>query len=280
MMTRLVNLANKNKILGIAIRFFVCCTMKLINFWYEISGFLRCRGLLGGQYRDIRDMKGKYEGKRCFVLCTGPSLTIEDLEKLQGEYTFGMNSICLLADRTKFRPTFYGCNDLVVYRKLESDIGRFCNGYTEVFVSDRIKRHCKIPKAWHIYSLNVAYHAYDRWFKHNYWCKFSNNCYKNLYDMHSVTHSMIQLAVYMGFKEIYLLGADCSFQKGKKNHFQDYGVTDTKIETARDRNIAGYEEVKKQMDKYGFKVYNATRGGSLEVFKRVELDELLLKGNI
>ena len=79
----------------------------------------------------------------------------------------------------------------------------------------------------------------------------------------------------MGFKEIYLLGADCNFPKGKQIHFQDYGVPDTTIDTARERNIAGYKEVKKQMNQYGFTVFNATRGGALEVFERVNLDDLL-----
>lgn len=275
MMTKLVNLARKNKLCEIVIKAFVCIMMAIINAWDELTGFLRCHGLLGNQYSDIKALKGKYEGKRCFVICTGPSLTTEDLEKIQDEYTFGMNSICLLANKTSFRPTFYGCNDLGVYKKLKSDIEQYCANQIEVFVSDRIKRHGDIKKGWHVFPENVAYHTYDRWFKQDFWCKFSGDCYRTVYGMHSITHSLIQIAVYMGFKEIYLLGADCNFPKGKQIHFQDYGVPDTTIDTARERNIAGYEEVKKQMDKYGFKVFNATRGGALEIFERVNLDDLL-----
>ena len=275
MMTKLANLARKNKIYEVVIKAFIWIIMYAINVWDELTGFLRCKGLLRNQYIDIKALKGKYEGKRCFIICTGPSLTIKDLEKIQGEYTFGMNSICLLADKTTFRPTFYGCNDLGVYKKLKSDIEQYCGNQIEVFVSDRIKRHGEIKREWHVFPENVAYHTYDRWFKQDFWCKFSGDCYRTVYGMHSITHSLIQLAVYMGFKKIYLLGADCSFPKGQQIHFQDYGVPDTTIDTARERNIAGYEEVKKQMNKYGFKVFNATRGGSLEVFERVNLDDLL-----
>ncbi len=275
MMTKLVNLAQKNKVFEIIIKFSVWIAMAVINLWDEFSGFLRCHGLMGKQYEDLKNLNGKYHGERCFIICTGPSLTIDDLEKIQDEYTFGMNSICLLANETIFRPKFYGCNDLGVYRKLKSDIEKYCGVKTKLFASDRIKRHGNIKNNWHVFPENVAYHTYDRWFKQDFWCKFSGNCYKTVYGMHSITHSLIQIAAYMGFKEIYLLGADCNFPKGQKIHFQDYGVHDTTIDTARERNIAGYEEVKKQMDKYGFKVFNATRGGALEVFDRVNLDDLL-----
>lgn len=274
MMVKLVNLSQKNKMLGISIKAFVWVLMHIINLWYEILGFLRCYGLPSRRYKDILIQKNKYAGKRCFIICTGPSLTIDDLEKIKDEYTFGMNAICLLAEKTKFRPTFYGCNDLDVYSKFKNEIRSYCSDCTEVFVSDRIKRNDDINKDWHVFPLNVAYHTYDRWFKQKFWCKFSGNCYRVVYDMYSITHSLIQLAAYMGFKDIYLLGADCSFSKNQKMHFQDYGVLDATIDTARNRNIAGYEEVKNQMGKYGFSVYNATRGGELEVFKRVSLEEL------
>lgn len=275
MMTKLVNLARKNKVFEIIIKAGIWLIMACINIWDETTGFLRCHGLLGKQYEDLLKLKGKYHGKRCFIICTGPSLATNDLEKLKNEYTFGMNSICLLADKTSFRPTFYGCNDLGVYQKLKTDIENYCSDTIEVFVSDRIKRNVQIKEWWHVFPENVAYHTYDRWFTQNFWCKFSGDCYRIVYGMHSITHSLIQIAAYMGFTEIYLLGADCSFPKGGKIHFKDYGVPDTTIDTARDRNIAGYEEVKKQMDKYGFKVFNATRGGALEVFERVDLDKII-----
>lgn len=276
MMTKLVLLSKKNFVLNILVKAFVFCSMVIINGWYEVTGVLRTSKVFGQKYRDIFEIRNKYKGQRCFIICTGPSLRVSDLEMLKDEYTFGMNSICLLSEKTDFRPTFYGCNDLGVFKKLKDDIESYCEEKTEVFVSDRIKRNCKIKKEWHVFPENVAYHTYDRWFKEDFWCKFSNDCYRVVYGMHSITHSLIQIAAYMGFEEIYLLGADCSFPKNQKIHFQDYGVPDTTIDTARERNVAGYEEVKRQMMKYGFKVFNATRGGALEVFERVDLENVLI----
>ena len=80
----------------------------------------------------------------------------------------------------------------------------------------------------------------------------------------------------MGFKEIYLIGADCNYSDNKsKHHFIDYGHYDSTYKSAGTRMIYAYKVAKKYADKNNIKIYNATRGGMLEVFPRVNLDELL-----
>lgn len=58
MMTKLVDLARKNKLFEIVIKAFVWIMMAIINAWYEFTGFLRCHGVLGNQYSDIKALKG------------------------------------------------------------------------------------------------------------------------------------------------------------------------------------------------------------------------------
>ena len=82
MMTKLVDLARKNKLFEIVIKAFVWIMMAIINAWYEFTGFLRCHGVLGNQYSDIKALKGKYDGKRCFIICTGPSIAVIKLKYL------------------------------------------------------------------------------------------------------------------------------------------------------------------------------------------------------
>lgn len=43
---------------------------------------------------NIKALKNKYLGQRCFIVCTGPSLKIEDLEKIRnhGDITFSCNN--------------------------------------------------------------------------------------------------------------------------------------------------------------------------------------------
>ena len=67
---------------------------------------------------------------------------------------------------------------------------------------------------------------------------------------------------------------DCSFI-GKKLHFVEYDVEDPNIVSAQEKNIAGYLAAKRYAEQHGIKIYNATRGGELEVFERVKLEQIV-----
>ena len=105
----------------------------------------------------------------------------------------------------------------------------------------------------------------------------------------TVSLTCLQLAVYMGFSRIYLLGVDHNFakmfdkngnlieDKTIKNHFTDDYDSDIidqgfKVDAATE----AYMDVERLSRKLGtFKVYNATRGGKLEAFERVDFDEII-----
>ena len=95
----------------------------------------------------------------------------------------------------------------------------------------------------------------------------------------------------MGFKEIYLIGVDFSYNisnkkndstyvyEGEKNYFipnylKKGEVADTPNIKA---NLFGFEAARKAIEYEGRIIKNATRGGNLEVFERVDLDKLLNK---
>ena len=99
----------------------------------------------------------------------------------------------------------------------------------------------------------------------------------------TVTYSAIQLAAYMGFKAIYLIGCDCNYSADntvKKESYPDPRMFDEKA-TGMPPNISyqfmAYEVGRQECEKKGITIYNATRGGMLEVFERVSLDEVLKK---
>lgn len=275
MMTELVEESRKNVFANIIIRLGCWIMLKLIDFRWEVLAWFRSMGFASSKYKKIKKLKNVHSGEKCFIICTGPSLTIHDLELLKGQYTFAMNSIVLLYEKTDFRPTFYGCIDEKVWLKLRNTIKQYDTPTRLMFVSNRQTRHDKLRKHWYEIPVNVAYHTYDRYFRGKFWCKMSDDAYRGVYDMYSVTQFLIQIAIYMGFKEIYLLGADCNFPKNGPIHFKDYGVADTTIDTAGERNICGYKKIKEYCDSYDVKVYNATRGGALEVFDRIELEDAL-----
>lgn len=275
MMTKLVQLAGKNKLY----RVILCCgcwaALKILSALWETGRLLRKLGLALPRHKKNKDIRDIHHGERCFILCTGPSLRVDDLELLRDEYTFAMNSLPLLYDQTSFRPTYYGVIDEGVFLKLQEQIKKYSADSRGVFLSRRCTKHGDMLDNWYEIPVNVAYHTYDRWFKGKFWARFSDDAYAGVYDMYSVTHFLIQIAVYMGFKEIYLLGADCNQRVGKQVHFAEYGVADASLDTARERNICGYEEIKKYCDHHDVTVYNATRGGELEVFERVDIETIV-----
>lgn len=81
----------------------------------------------------------------------------------------------------------------------------------------------------------------------------------------------------MGFKEIYLLGVDftgADEHGGKYNHF--YSEKELTSVSYTDQVKNSYEKAKKYADEHGIKIYNATRGGKLEIFPRVDFDSLFI----
>ena len=69
--------------------------------------------------------------------------------------------------------------------------------------------------------------------------KFSNDIEKEVYGSGSVSYVMLQFAIYMGFKKIYLIGFDHSFAKQKvgnvveindfDDHFKGYNIKNVNI---------------------------------------------------
>ena len=51
------------------------------------------------------------------------------------------------------------------------------------------------------------------------------------------------------------------------------------METIGDKMIDAYKVAKQYADDHNIKIYNATRGGKLEVFERVDLDDILMQRN-
>lgn len=278
MMTKLVQLSEQNIILSVIIKFFCRCIFLCISSWNELCGILRGVGFGGKKYKSLKSYKNKHDGKRCFIIATGPSLNVNDLELIKKEYSFGMNSLIKIYDETDFRPTYYGIQDHFVYTALKEEIMKYYKNHENVFVSDRITWHEKIGEKWNVFPLNMSYNAYKRWFYNDYNAKFSEDIYRRVYSGFSITYSLIEIAIYMGFKEIYLLGADCDFGNKGKIHFAEYGVIDKTLNTAKERNLAGYAAAKEYAEKHGIKIYNATRGGKLEMFERVDLDKVVCAG--
>ena len=219
----------------------------------------------------LKRFKNSSLGKRCFIIGTGPSLRISDLDTLweNKEISIGVNGIYKSFEYTRWRPDYYMVADLdaVHYGKqniIDMDVD--CK-----FVAD---------VAWDFDGVPGIYkwHLDRRWdlYKEP---KFSDDFSKVSYAGLTITYDgALQLAAYMGFSEIYLLGIDCSnYSSNRTAHFFDELGKENKKETGFlqvDANILAYKSARRYAEKNGFKIYNATRGGKLEVFERRDFDSL------
>ena len=118
--------------------------------------------------------------------------------------------------------------------------------------------------------------------------QFSKDLSKYIAQGYTVTYGAIQLAVYMGFKTIYLLGIDhnynirrdakgrpCRDDISKSNYAKGMSnyVNTNNLPRIEESTIA-YETAEKVTAKMGVKILNATRGGKLEAFDRINFDDI------
>lgn len=234
----------------------------------------------------IKAFKDKYKGETCFLIGNGPSLRLEDLNKLIGKHCLAVNGIYRMYPYTNWRPEFYFAQDsLLTNDILLKDIEKVLE--SEIFTSINSNMIDFSEKYDNIQYIRLYYEEDDSGLP-----KFSKDCDKFLNLSCMVTYSMLQMAVYMGFKTIYLLGMDCSFEYEEledgtivHNDVKSYAnlIGDLAVEHLHNagtagsevyQNIKGYKAAKKYADTNNIKIYNATRGGKLEVFERVDFDSL------
>lgn len=224
----------------------------------------------------IKELKDIYAGKRCFIVGNGPSLLVEDLEKIKDEICFGSHRIYMLFDRTKWRPTYYCAQD-----------SKLINSSAEEITALKVERKLvalvqglEYRRLKDVDYLNLIPEEFYPELP-----KFSDDVSKGIYEGYTVTYMCLQLAMYMGFKEIYLLGIDHSYSterlpdgrikenKGVEDHF----AKEDKIENIPQtyKSTLAYEAARKYAECHGVKIYNASRGGKLDVFQRIEFDSVI-----
>ncbi len=228
--------------------------------------------------RFLESMRDKHKGKRCFIIATGPSLRVEDVEKLKDEVTIGVNSLYRLYEKTDYRPTYYAVLDPVVQDNVDSNMDKYNSISTDnVFFGalHKSKRNgiIYVPLCYQNHWHNIDNQNFD--YAKN--LKYNIDLVWGLYDKYTITNIAIELAIYMGCKEIYLLGVDCNFT-GPSIHFDKTDNSDNVNKEIgyylQKAMMTGYRFMEKETKKRGVHIFNATRGGMLDEFDRVDFDSL------
>lgn len=220
-------------------------------------------------------LKNKFKGRRAFIIGNGPSLTKTDIRLLKDEITIGCNGIFLLFKDMGFLPTFYTVEDTLVAEDRAEIINRI-RGTLKVFPYDL--RYCLKPDGDTVFVNFVR--------KYRGFPKFSSDFSRNVFWGGTVTFLNLQLAYYLGIREVYLIGIDHSYQvpssaqrrrgavilsqSDDTNHFHSdyFGPGFRYHDPLPERMEVSYEKARSFFEKNGGAIYNATAGGRLEVFER------------
>ncbi len=223
---------------------------------------------------EIERFHNVHVGERAFVIGNGPSLRKTDPRRIRNAVTFGCNSVFLLKE---FTPSYYCVED-------------------HICAEDRSEQINTLP--W------VKFLGSDlrRWLTNGYFFnairaaevdRFSTDFAAGIQVGATVAFTMLQLAFYMGCNPVYLIGIDHSynvdgFRKepfgtvltsagGDPNHFNpSYIGKGLRSNYPRvDRMEAAYRLAREAFARHARRIYNATWGGKLEVFERVDFEAIV-----
>lgn len=239
---------------------------------------------------DVDKLAGLYNkhlGERCVIVGNGPSLNAMDLTLLADEVSFAVNGIFYKTKEMGFAPTYFVVEDNSVMEENQEEIRAF-DAPHKLFPSIYRKFH-PVQDNTYFFRLNRGF--YEKTSSNYCIPRFSTDITQRLYCGQSVTFINLQLAYYMGFSEVYLIGMDFSYTipdsairngdlivstEDDPNHFngQYFGKGKTWKDPKLDRVLQNYYMAKRMYEADGRRIYNATVGGALEAFERVDYHEL------
>lgn len=195
--------------------------------------------------KNIKDFKNIHNKKRLFILASGPSLNQQDLEPLKRRIVMGLNRSCLI-----YPDTHYHCT---MDHRLFELYGKQLKNTRYLFTLE--------DRPWGIPIKLLGSEG------------FSWDLEEGIYSGYTISYVALQIAVYMGFKEIFYLGLDLKHE-GPKTHFfgQDFrSLKHEQTEFPKMMKMFCYGAEK--LRNSGVKVYNCSPVSDLACFPKMPYDE-------
>lgn len=234
-----------------------------------------------------QELKNKYSNQTCYIIGNGPSLGAQNLLKLKDKQTFVVNHFSLHPQYKAINPKYYVVLDPVVFtRPLLFDhfyppIKKANLTSTSFFfpLSTRpyINKHNLFPD-------NPLYFLIGKYSDYSSPSNFDLSHFSQFIDSSPIF--VLLLAVYMGFRLIYLLGNDLTFLDGETHFYPNFRKNESDPYLLNKRSnadralilhqlLAAYQSLLPYLKKHHVKVYNATPGGYLDVFPRVKYSQII-----
>lgn len=229
----------------------------------------------------LKKLKDIHKGKRAFIIANGPSLKTVDLDLLKSEITFASNKIYLAYDQTDWRPTYLCCTDDIVAQNNKDilikhpGVKLFGHSVFKYFKGERSITFCNPPR-----TMDAA----KNW-----------DLVDGISTGHSVVFYQLELAFWMGIREVYVIGIDFSFDvkskptgeiamgnqvikaAGESNHFHpNYRpIGETWTMPKLDKLQAEFEFALIKYQEHGGNIVNVSRKTMLEAWPRETLENVL-----
>jgi hypothetical protein len=225
--------------------------------------------------RQLRELRDRHRGERCFILGNGPSLKGMDLSPLAAEVTFTLNRGYLLFERMGKPATYHVVVNPLVAEQWSEEIRRLpCTKFTTWG-----RRRDFLSSSDMIYIGGPNRDRPPR---------FSTDPTKDLWVGATVTYVAMQLAYYLGFSRVILIGVDHRFSTPGEPHAEvvaqgqdpDHFDPDYFGKGARwnlpdlETSELAYTLARHRFRRDGREILDATVGGALRVFPYVEYSRL------
>lgn len=215
---------------------------------------------------NLKKLYNIHKGERCFILGCAPSLKQLDLTKLNTEYTFTVNKGYKLRDLGLEHSNYH----LIMDRELLNDNGVLAElptNFSDLFFLNAELDYEK--ENWNKLYVEIL---------NSNMIKFQEDITKPLMTTATVISQAIQIAYYMGFSDIYLLGVDLDFSKNSGHVY-----TSSFEEKEREKTLSikgekvmldGLNNITKFLTSKGINIYNASPAGVLDCMPRVKYETL------
>jgi hypothetical protein len=225
--------------------------------------------------RHLQALRGRYRGRRCFVIGNGPSLNGMDLRPLASEITFSLNRGYLLYERIGSPSTFHVVVNPLVAEQWTDEL----EGLPNTKLIDWSLRRFFRPKA------DITYWGRPT---RSMTPRFSQDPTKDIWSGATVTYVALQLAYAMGFTPVILVGVDHRYQAEGRPHQEVVAVGEDRnhfdpsyfgkgsrwnlpdLETSE----LAYTLARHYYHADGREILDATLGGALQVFPKIDFESL------
>lgn len=223
----------------------------------------------------LRELKGAYAGRRAWLIGNGPSVRLEDLDKLEDEVTFCFNRFYLAHDSTRLRASFTVSGDKQMIEDFGDEIVAKSGG--RVFLANETPPDVRGRYHW---LRQVA----------GFPSLFSKDASVRVSPGGSSLYVAMQVGYYLGIRDFRIYGADFkfSFQRnrhssdafrtatGDGNHFiKNYRSGKAWAPPSVQNILSSFLAARTLIEAEGGRVLNTTHGGELEVFERLSFEDAL-----